>query len=306
MRITTAICTWNRCELLNRALEQMTRMDIPPGVEWELLVVNNNSADATDEVIARFDGRLPLRRLFEPQQGLSHARNLAVSEAGGDYILWTDDDTLVDQAWAREYCRAFQRWPEAAVFGGPVDVRLDGSPPAWLRRILPRVRYAYAAQDHGQEPIPLAPRVLPVGANYAVRMKEQRQRLYDPELGLRPGGTIRGEESAALEAILADGFQGWWVPAARVLHGIPEERQTIRYLRSYYFGVGEYQGRMMSPDGERLLFSKPRWLWRHAVEAEVKYRLRRLWSQPEVWVEDLMTSSHDWGRLRGFAWRPRG
>ena len=47
MRITVAICTWNRCELLRQTLEQMTKLVIPPRVVWELLVVNNNCTDDT-------------------------------------------------------------------------------------------------------------------------------------------------------------------------------------------------------------------------------------------------------------------
>src|SRR5213593_3681732 len=119
MDLTVAICTWNRWRLLHQALEQMTKLVIPHDVEWELLVVNNNCTDATDRVIEEFASRLPLRRLFEPKPGLSNARNAAVREARGEYILWTDDDTQVDEHWVATYVRAFQQWPNAAFFGGP-------------------------------------------------------------------------------------------------------------------------------------------------------------------------------------------
>jgi glycosyltransferase involved in cell wall biosynthesis len=65
-RITIAICTWNRYDLLQQVLEQMTQLIIPPEVKWELLVVSNNSTDATDVVTGSFTDRLPIRRLFEP------------------------------------------------------------------------------------------------------------------------------------------------------------------------------------------------------------------------------------------------
>ena len=50
MDVTVAICTWNRSALLRETLDQFTRLRIPPGVSWELLIINNNSTDATDEV----------------------------------------------------------------------------------------------------------------------------------------------------------------------------------------------------------------------------------------------------------------
>src|SRR6266571_2679093 len=50
MRITIAICTFNRAALLRQCLDQMARMLVPPEVSLELLVVNNNCTDETDAV----------------------------------------------------------------------------------------------------------------------------------------------------------------------------------------------------------------------------------------------------------------
>jgi glycosyltransferase involved in cell wall biosynthesis len=80
MRITIAICTWNRCDLLRRTLQRLTEIAVPDSVAWDVLVVNNNSSDRTEEAIDAFRGALPLRSVFEPQPGLSHARNRALSE----------------------------------------------------------------------------------------------------------------------------------------------------------------------------------------------------------------------------------
>ena len=41
--ITVAICTWNRADLLDQTLSQMRALDVPRDVQWELLVINNNS-----------------------------------------------------------------------------------------------------------------------------------------------------------------------------------------------------------------------------------------------------------------------
>src|SRR5215213_3679943 len=95
MRFTVAICTWNRAALLPEVLGRLARAR-PPAGGWELLVVNNNSTDDTERVLDAFAGRLPLRRAFEQRQGLSHARNTAVKEATGEYLVWTDDDALVE------------------------------------------------------------------------------------------------------------------------------------------------------------------------------------------------------------------
>jgi len=115
--VTVAICTWNRSQSLQHTLEGFARIAIPSETDWELLVVNNNCTDRTDEVIRVFQGRLPVRRIFEGRPGLSHARNRAIAEATGNYIIWTDDDVTVCEGWLSAYVDAFRRWPEAAIFG---------------------------------------------------------------------------------------------------------------------------------------------------------------------------------------------
>src|SRR5438270_7390140 len=99
MFLTVALCSWNRSELLRKTLEQFTHLEPDKGLDWELIVVDNNSTDDTPNVLAEFVARLPLRALREPAPGKSNAANLAVREARGEYILWTDDDVLVAPDW---------------------------------------------------------------------------------------------------------------------------------------------------------------------------------------------------------------
>jgi glycosyltransferase involved in cell wall biosynthesis len=132
LAVTTAICTWN----LGATISSLQQLSIPPGVHWEVLIVNNSCTDDTDEVVEQFSDRLPIRLLHEKQQGLSNARNCAIDAAKGDYILWTDDDVIVDPNWLVAYVNAFRTWPHAALFGGPIKLKLQGSPPPWLPEML--------------------------------------------------------------------------------------------------------------------------------------------------------------------------
>ncbi len=120
LQVTVAICTWNRCDLLRQTLEQMTRLLIPAGLEYEILVVDNNSTDATEQVVTSFATRLPVRYVFESTPGKSFACNRAMRETRGDYILWTDDDVLVAETWLEAFMAGVQQFPEAAAFGGTI------------------------------------------------------------------------------------------------------------------------------------------------------------------------------------------
>jgi glycosyltransferase involved in cell wall biosynthesis len=295
MRFTVAVCTWNRARLLPAVLDRLARVRYAPG-DWEVVVVNNNSPDDTERVLDAFAGRLPLRRAFESKQGTSHARNAAVREARGDYVVWTDDDVLVDEGWLAAYARAVERHPSAALFGGPVRPRFEGTPPPWLSSAWQEIGPAFAARDLGAEPFELEnDGELPYGANYVVRAREQRLFPYDPALGRRLDGGTLGDETAVIRAILAAGGEGWWVPDALVEHWIPKERQTVGYLRSYYALQGKT---FLKPDGGRAILGRPLRLWCRILWAESAYALARLSGNPHRWLKPFVKASMLRGSVR--------
>jgi len=297
MIITVAICTHNRCLALAETLRSV-RDATPPVGGWEVVVVDNASEDATQAVLAQFGELLPLRVVVEPEVGLSRARNAAVACARGDYIVWTDDDVLVDRNWLRAYENAFAAWPRAVFFGGPIAPLFDGAPPTWLAEALKEVSNAYAALDLGPKEMPLGEKWLPFGANLAIRTAEQRACLYDPRLGRRGKHLYGFEESTVLRQLLARGATGRWVPDAKVRHVIPRPRQTPQYLRSYYVGHGASYVLTQPPSSAPTLLGRPRWLWREAISHEIAYRLGRLYASSSVWTTHLRRASVAWGMLR--------
>jgi glycosyltransferase involved in cell wall biosynthesis len=304
--VTVAICTWNRHALLRRTLESLALMTVPADLTWELLVCDNMSTDATPAVLDDFAGRLPLRRCVATPRGLSHARNAVVESAYGRYLVWTDDDVCVTPGWLAAYAAAFRRWPDAAVFGGPVLPSFEGTPPAWLAASIGQLGDAFAIRDFGPEPFPLEQRRLPFGANMAVRIEEQRRFRYHPRLGRRGRQMRSGEETAVLAAIIAEGATGWWVPETALHHMIPRSRQTTAYLRAYYQGKGETEVVLGAVAGHRFIAGRPLWVWRSAVVAEMQYRVHRAFSPPRVWLRYLQKAAMSQGMLRLPSERPPG
>ena len=300
--MTVAICTWNRHALLRQTLEEMLQLEVPADVSWELLIVNNNCTDATDEVIAAYSGRLPIRRLFQPIPGLSNARNLASLEASGEYVIWTDDDVLVSPNWLREYIKAFESFPDASLFGGPIRPWFPNTPPRWLDDAWALVSNAYAAVDYGADTLPLHSARVPFGANMAIRVDCVRAYPYRPELGVRPGSRMGGEETDVFRRALEGGHNGWWIPTAGVRHHIPVGRQTRRYLRDWFDAYGQFLGQY-GEAGHIARYSflgRPRWLWKEVVVREMRYQLYRHFRSPKVWMKDLIAASVARGQLRKF------
>ena len=302
MLVTVAICTFNRAESLRRTLDSLAAMAKPSDLAWEIIIVNNNSTDHTDDVICEYRDRLPVRREFEPRPGLSNARNRAIDTAKGDYILWTDDDVVVGTGWLRAYVDAARRWPVAAVFGGPIRVKYEAPAAKWLLEAEPILREAYAFRDLGNEiqPLSVAEYRVPYGANFVIRAKEQRECRYDPNLGLAPNRRRYYEEIDVIVRLLQSGAAGYWIPDAIVDHCIGRERQTIRHIIAYYTGLAETEcfrdAGMGVPNPS--WFGVPRRLWLQLVRGYLRYHIYRLIYPAPVWVPHLQA----YASSKGFFW----
>lgn len=302
MKVTIAICTRDRAKSLARTLGSIAAMSPPADTDWEVLVVDNASTDDTGATIQSFKSALPIRAVFEPRSGASNARNRAVTEAEGDYIVWTDDDVLVDREWLAAYVRAFHCWPRAVLFGGKTEPLFEGTVPEWLRDTLELVGGVYAIRDFGDRPceLTLEGRLIPFGTNYAMHTAEHRSHPFNPDLGPRPGDAIYGEETDVMEAVLREGKTGYWVPGAGVRHCIPQNRMTLDYIDRYFRGYGRYLAYSDRNVGVARLFGAPRWLWRRVCLDEIRFRYHRLVSPPRVWVERHMERSIGRGMLRHY------
>ena len=234
---TVIICTRDRHASLARTLGSLVTAAARVTDPWELLIVDNGSTDATPDTIAGFADRLPIRRVAQPVPGLSNARNAGVRESRGEFVLWTDDDVLVDENWLAAYFDAFRRHPDTAVFGGRSEPVYEEPVQEWFRANQRELQSLLAIRD---EPawVEITPTRVPYGLNYAIRGREQRAHRYDPELGVAPGRRRGGEEVALIRAILAAGGTGRWVWDATVFHLIPAARQRRAYIRQFYTANG--------------------------------------------------------------------
>ena len=288
MHVTTIICTWNRCDLLQKTLDQMTALRVPAAIQWDLLVVDNNCTDRTADVTAGYRDRLPIRRVTESKVGLSNARNRGLESAQGDLILFTDDDVLVEEDWITAHCAAAQRWPEAGFFGGRVEPWFETPPRAALADALAPVADGFCAVDLGPEERPLLPEELVIkGANFGFRRAAASNLRFNPELG--PHGEQWGgaDETAFCEQILAAGAQGIWVPSAVVKHFVPRERLSLKSIRGFYRGLGMTYVRRGQLGQAATIAGLPRWVLRRYATVLVK-RLLGVVRKGTVWHYRLM------------------
>src|SRR5438445_13640762 len=119
MDLSVILCTWNRAGNLAEALASIDACVVDPEIQWEVLVVDNNSTDETRAISESFIQKNPrrFRYLFERRQGKSFALNSGIEKAEGKIIAFTDDDLTVDANWITEIIELF-RTQNCAGIGG--------------------------------------------------------------------------------------------------------------------------------------------------------------------------------------------
>ena len=292
MKISVAICTWNRAELLRQTLRQFTEMIVPDSIDWELIVVDNNSKDNTRSVVRNFEESLPVKYVFESRQGHSISRNTAVDHATGEMIVWTDNDVIVDVDWLAAYARGARDYPEASFFGGKIIPIFESRQPPWLINTWEKCQSVYAARDLGNEEFELIPDQFPFGANFAVRANVQRNFDFDTSFGRKAGRMLGEDEIGILRRMTEQGHTGIWLPRAKLNHFVTMDRATPQYVGEYFVGQGQanvLKGRPTMPSKSSA--------FRIALHHRCCYLLKRNFKQPDEWVSHLIRSSIAWGEF---------
>ena len=203
---------------------------------------------------------------------------------------------MVDSRWLQAYVEAFRRWPEAAVFGGRIIPKLEPPVPRWIAESISVLAGPYAARDFGEDvqPLSIAGDLIPYGANFAVRSREQRAFPYNPDLGPSPLRPRLGDEADVIEQLFASGATGYWIPEAIVQHCIGQERQTIAYIKKYSMILGETHAFRSTSRAcpEHFWLGVPRGVWKRLVVGWCRYHVHHLLSPAPVWVMHLQTFAH--------------
>ena len=249
--LSIIICTYNRAALLAECLRTVTAACAATSAPVEVVVVDNNSTDATPQVVAAW----PVRTVFEGCQGLARARNAGIAAARAPLIAFTDDDVAVAADWVVRLLEAFAD-DEVMALGGPIAPRWETTPPRWMA---PEFHRHLAILDLGPERRRLSHADV-WGANFAVRASAfARHGGFRADLGRIGDQPFVGEETEFLSRLIAAGERVDYVPTVRVEHRIGGERLRLRYILWHELHLGLLNGRRQP--------HLPRWSLRQLAEA---------------------------------------
>lgn len=243
MRLSVIIPTCNRSNLLQKALDSLVRQSLP-GAHFEILVVDNGSTDATQQVIASCRERfLHFRDFYDATPGLHVGRNLGLKFARGEILVFADDDIQACSTWLEGIAEAF-RDPSVALVGGKILPDFEVPPPDWFESLWADVQWGrtlgyYTLLDFGDEATEISPQYV-WGCNFSIRRDVLREwGGFHPDA--MPGKLIRfrGDgETAISRKVAASGMKAVYSPKATVYHWVSKDRLSLEYLQKRAFAQG--------------------------------------------------------------------
>jgi glycosyltransferase involved in cell wall biosynthesis len=275
MRLSVIVCTWNRRDLLKAALDSIAASELPPTINWEILIADNNSTDGTRPLCEELVRSNPTRfRYFlESRPGKSFALNTAVENSQGEILAFTDDDVKVAPNWLAEILHTIDTWRCAGVAGKivPVWAMLK---PHWLASNGPyrpmAVIVNYNLGETARETT-----VPPFGANVAfTRQAFAQHGLYRTDIGPSTDRKVGCEDTEFGRRVLAGGGKIVYAPRAVVYHPVEEARLHKNYFRDWYFDYGQAITRAygVHPQFPKLL-GAPRYLYRKLATSALHWLL---------------------------------
>jgi glycosyltransferase involved in cell wall biosynthesis len=307
---TVIISTYNRCRNLPRCLDALERQSGVDGLAWEVLVVDNNSTDDTRNVVESFAARssMHLRYAFEPEQGLSNARNRGVRESSAPLYAFIDDDIAASPGWLAAFHRTFLIHDADAV-GGRIHLDPSLSLPRWVDAHA-ELKGFLGYQDFGDEPFQMdGLRRYPFGGNMAFhRRVSERIGHFDPRLGRKGLGSRRselfkGEEGDYFRRLTEAAGRIFYAPEAIVFHRVEPFQLKKRYFRTIHFNAGYQKGLDDGRTFARSLFGVPLFMFSHLARGGARYLRQLLTQGPDRAFRQQMNLGHTVGMMAGYARR---
>ena len=217
-------------------------------LNFEIVIVDNNSTDNTKEVAYAFceGSNLKVNYIFEEKTGSSAARNTGILASKGTYLVFLDDDVLIPGDFISNLFFGIQEFPEFHIFGFRVLPDWQGrkKKPFWLTFKKPfNLNMSFLpVHDLGKEALSYPNRITknPISAGFMAKKEVfEKTGPFREDLGAGNGKSGQCEDTEFFWYALMNKFKILYWPYATLYHPVVPERLKITYLHKWYFNLGK-------------------------------------------------------------------
>jgi len=308
MDFTVIICTYNRCGNLSMCIEALEAQSNTDDLDWEVLIVDNNSSDETKKTVHQLaeQSSINIRYAFEPEQGLNHARNRGIKESNSKYFAYIDDDITVSKDWLHSLFNTLID-NDADAAGGRIHLDPDISLPAWISSN-PEMYGFLGHQDYGDEPMRLdGVKRYPFGGNMAFnRRVPERIGFFNTKVGRKGEGRKKGElfkgaETDYFHRLTASGdAKIYYSPNAIVYHHILPHQLEKEYFLTIHRNAGYQKAFHDTGNYQRRFMGVPLFIFPQTLRAASNYMIETIKSGSDIAFRKRMTLAHFLGTISGY------
>ena len=114
-KVSIIIPAFNEEKMIGQCLQSLLVLNYPKN-KYEILVVDNNSTDATAKIIQKYE----VSYLKEKRPAPAAARNLGIKKAKGEIVAFMDADCVADKNWLINLIKGFHPNTKIAGVGGDI------------------------------------------------------------------------------------------------------------------------------------------------------------------------------------------
>lgn len=235
--LSVIVCTYNREKYIQKCINSVLSSFADCDFEYELIVVNNNSTDKTEELLEKYKYIAGVNIIKEMNQGLSHSRNTGLINSIYSYCAFIDDDAFVDICWAKNIFHALNGNENIGIVGGRIMPYFEKEIPSWFSS---KFNPLYSILDFSVESNEFPRGTGPVGANMAINMNFLKNiKLFNVNLGRIGKNLLSGEEVEFIRQFKESGALISYISSAAVSHVIPSERLNKNWALNRFFWNGK-------------------------------------------------------------------
>lgn len=241
IKISVVICTYNREKYIRQALDALVSQTLSIEL-FEIIVVNNNSTDRSEEEILKFRKDHPdLNFIYvtETDQGLSFSRNRGIHESSGGLITFLDDDAIAQPDFLKKCVEYYEKFPDLIAFGGKIIPRFVDGKPKWY------TKYYWGVTGHfdlGDEAFKILYRgKFPCGSNMTYKRSFfDRYGYFNTYLGRKGVILLSGEEKELFSRVRQnEKDKVMYFPDLHVEHCVDNTKLNSGYLKKFCYGFAK-------------------------------------------------------------------
>ena len=133
--ISVIVCCYNSSSRLPDTIKYLVQQHVESGFEWEIIIVDNASTDATKRVANEELGKtinIDYRIIEEQKKGLASARERGIEESKHGIIIFCDDDNHLEPDYLEKVRSVMMERPEVGIAGGLIKPKLAYYPGKWI------------------------------------------------------------------------------------------------------------------------------------------------------------------------------